>query len=883
MGSRSKLSATVVLLAILWLTASWFWVAWQYESKLGRLVKVDQAATEATADDVADSIRRNLHYVDGIPKTFDHALRVWKAIDRFGEIAAKAQLSKQDRFDRWSEDPSFRDLNAYLALIQTSLGVDLMMVIDATGDVIASSVTNPSLNPVGINTSERKWFRDISQGKSGMQYAIGKKSGVPGLFFASPVIRDGRVLGAVVTRVDVRGLSFLARQSDIFVSDSNGVIILAHDESLEMLTLPGATVGSLAPAERLVTYQREAFIPLHLEPWKGNPQLRFFQRSAFPHLLASADLPEFGLTVTAVSDLPGFAQIESERWRDLALMWLAGATALSLWAAYVSLRQSRAKAEESEARTRLILESANCGIWGQTADGMCSFINNEAARLLGYLPQELLGQSLHSLVHHTHADGSHYPREACPMFATGKDGKLRISSHEVLWRKDGTSFAVEYSTSPLHVDGALNGAVVVFTDITKRLTQEKQLAQAKEDADAANKAKSEFLANMSHEIRTPMNGVIGMSQLLQDTHLSAVQRDYVKNISRSGEALLAIINDILDLSKIEAGYMEFTAEPFSLPALVETVAAMLRVRAQKKSIGLRVEVAPEVHTNFVGDALRIRQILINLAGNAVKFTSVGEVCIQLRAAEKGVRFAVVDSGIGISEEARERLFSNFSQADSSTSRKYGGTGLGLSISKLLAEGMGGRIGLDSVVGQGSTFWFELPLQATDLEVSAETVEAVAQSSTPAELSETSASPDATPDQPDKAGRAPVSSGHGKRILLVEDHPINQKLATALLDKLGYEVELAVNGVEGVEAAARAPYALVLMDMQMPEMDGLEATRLIRSAEGPNRHTPIVALTANAMQADLDACREAGMNDVMTKPIDRKLLAVCMNHWAPLVD
>jgi len=766
----------------------------------------------------------------------------------------------------WTADPDLQDLNEYLALIQTSLGVDLLYVTNADGEAFAASTTDARLSPIGLNFADRKWFQRTSQGLAGMQYAIGKASGVAGLFFASPVVRDGKVLGAVVARVDVRSLSFLARQSEVFVADANGVIILAHDSSIEMLTLPGATVGSLTSKERMFTYQRDAFIPLHVEPWKSNPQLRYFQRNDHPLLLASAELPEFDLTVTAVSHLPGFAQIESERWRDLALLWLAGVTALMLLIFYHSLRLSRAKAEESEARTRLILESANCGIWGQTAEGVCSFINNEASRLLGYEPHELLGQAVHSLVHHSHPDGSHYPREDCPMFATGKDGKLRTSSHEVLWRKDGTPFAVEYSASPLHVDGTLNGAVIVFTDITERQAQAKQLALAKEAADAANKAKSEFLANMSHEIRTPMNGVIGMSQLLQDTPLSEQQRDYVQNITRSGDALLAIINDILDLSKIEAGYMEYAFEPFSLSSLLDAVISMLQVRARNKSIGLRVDVAPELRANFVGDALRIRQILINLTGNAVKFTSEGEVCIRVRVAEGGVRFEVVDSGIGISDEARKRLFSNFSQADSSTSRKYGGTGLGLSISKLLTEGMGGRIGLDSVVGQGSTFWFELPLQSTDLDASVEVNDTPLQSATPAEHPTT-----------------PAPGTHGKRILLVEDHPINQKLASALLGKLGYEVALAVNGLEGVKAAAESPYALILMDMQMPEMDGLEATRLIRSTEGPNQHAPIIALTANAMQSDLDACRAAGMNDVLTKPIDRKLLAVCMNHWAPLVD
>ena len=376
-----------------------------------------------------------------------------------------------------------------------------------------------------------------------------------------------------------------------------------------------------------------------------------------------------------------------------------------------------------------------------------------------------------------------------------------------------------------------------------------------------------------------MNGVIGMSQLLMDTSLTDTQLDYVRNISKSGESLLDIINDILDLSKIEAGHMEFSSQPFSMSALVDAVASMLSFRAEKKSIALRVEMAPEVAGNFVGDALRIRQILINLAGNAVKFTSVGEVCIRICAAEVGVRFEVADTGIGIPPEARTRLFNNFSQADSSTSRKYGGTGLGLAISKLLAEGMGGRIGLDSVEGKGSTFWFELPLEPYARELELEHMEdpgllgaarslGRAADSMPIPLAVV------TYDDSDNANYA-------NQILLVEDHPVNQKLASVLLGKLGYDVDLAVNGLEAVKAAAQKTYALILMDMQMPEMDGLEATRAIRNAEGFNQHSPIVGLTANAMQADLDACRAAGMTDVLTKPIDRKLLAVCMNHWAPL--
>ncbi|MGC1087073.1 MAG: response regulator [Candidatus Acidiferrum sp.] len=506
------------------------------------------------------------------------------------------------------------------------------------------------------------------------------------------------------------------------------------------------------------------------------------------------------------------------------------------------------KLGDEEERVRLILESTGEAIFGIDLKGRATICNPACLRVLGYASNEdVLGKNMHRLIHHTKADGSPYPYEECKIAESFHGTTKFHSTSELLWRADGTSFPAEVWSHPIVRAGETIGTVVGFEDISERKKAEENLRSAKEQAENANRAKSEFLANMSHEIRTPMNGALGMTELMLATPLNAEQQEYLGMIRTSGESLLTLLNDILDLSKIEAGKLELESVPFSPADCIEEALQPLALAAHKKGIELAWETGEDFPEFVQGDPTRLRQVLINLAGNALKFTNAGEVAIHAKkvASSKDgsvLQFSVSDTGIGIPEDNRDRIFEAFSQADMSTTRKHGGTGLGLSISNRLVSLMGGHIWLESEVGKGSTFHFEVCTREVP---SADSME---------------------PSQ--RKGDGEVC----QRILIVDDNEVNGRLLHSLAVRYGLMPRVTRTGEDALRSfqeskSRKENFEFALIDARMAGMDGMALAAKLRELS-PKKLQLILMHDGPLISSDRRRSENLGSVQFIQKPIRR---------------
>ncbi|HZV07179.1 MAG TPA: ATP-binding protein [Gemmataceae bacterium] len=556
------------------------------------------------------------------------------------------------------------------------------------------------------------------------------------------------------------------------------------------------------------------------------------------------------------------------------------------------LRQQTIEAlRESDNRFRQLADAMPQIVWMSDTEGGAVYLNQRWREFTGV--QTANPADIQQVVH---------PEDLTALYGEWEKARLTGTTYEVEYRlRHGADGAYRWFLAravPVRdAHGKIVGWYGTSTDIeehkqkerkTRLLNEEleqrvlartRELAVAKTAAEAANRAKSEFLANMSHEIRTPMNGILGMTELALDTELRPEQREYLETVKSSAGSLLTILNDILDFSKIEAGKLDLDPHPFTLRASLGDTLRPLTTRAHKKGLQLVCHIAANAPDDLVADCGRLKQIVINLVGNAIKFTERGEITVRVTEEARTIedvvlRFAVSDTGIGIPAERRGVIFAPFEQADGSTARKYGGTGLGLAITSRLVELMGGRIEVKSEVGQGSTFEFtaRFGLVAKPIKPS-ELLTAIEQAS--------QSSSRAVPRHAGRVCETVEQSLPPLRILLVEDNVVNQRVGTKLLEKQGHTVVLAGNGREALAALDSASFDVVLMDVQMPEMDGFEATAVLRQREaGTDRHQLIIALTAHAMQGDRERCLAAGMDGYVSKPLQAGELMKAIRELLP---
>jgi PAS domain S-box-containing protein len=849
------------LALLVWSVVAWEGAAYLNGQQLNEAYREAGGEASRRADAIGQDIDDALLRVRNVPEFFAQDAQVRLQLARLERGVTSAHLDPALRRQRWLNDPALARLSAVLADAVGHFNVATLWVVNADGDCVAASNARDKISYVGMNFSARQYFRTAQSGQPGQQYAeslVGKPSG---LYFAIPVMQQGRFIGAVVAKREISSLWRWIQQANAFVVDGNGVIVLAHDKKMVYQTVPQARVATLSPQERMQQYKQADFPPVYMQAWRqqGFDEVMYLGHSAVPQFVQSRELAQGALTLYVARPVPALPRIEAEKSGVFLLLLLGGWITILIVSVTFSyehgIRLTSKALEESQQRFRDFAQSASDWLWEMDAQLRFSYFSENIDAILGMPAAEyMLGRRRGELA--SLEDLNEREKWAAHLRVLEQHQPFRNFEYQ-FESEDGVRWFSISGVPHFDQDGRFLGYRGTGSDISQRKATEAQLRAAMLSAQTANAAKNSFLANISHEVRTPMNSVIGMAQLALRTELTEKQRDYLDKILRSARHQLQIINDILDFSKAEAGKFELESADFDFEQLMTEVEDYARGAVAAKGLELVLDVQCHFDSLLRGDSLRLKQVLMNYVSNAVKFTQRGRITVRVRLVEETLfdellRFEVEDTGMGMDEAAQTMLFKPFNQVDASITRTHGGTGLGLAISKQLAEMMGGNVGVRSRLGQGSTFWFTARLGRGGAKVA-----------------------------PQAMGRHAASLGQrhyeGAHVLLAEDNPFNQQVATEVLVQAGVRVALAHNGQEAVELAQRERFDCVLMDVRMPVMDGLQATRTIRAMHDM-ADIPIIGLTANVDEKSRAECTDAGMTDFVGKPIEFEALFAVLDRY-----
>jgi signal transduction histidine kinase len=686
----------VLISIILWILIAWFITRYHYQNNVADLIQRETGITQDRTQDLTDSIRRNLKYISGSPKLFSHQVRIIKSVSIYGKSTANTNLTFLQKQKIWTDKRFLIDVDRYLATAKNIFEVDLFYVLNSIGDCVAASNWDETDSAIGVNLFERSYFKLNMNGQNGMQYAVGKITLKPGLYFSSPIMVNGKFMGAAVAKIDLAKLSFLITQIDAYIADTNGVIILAHDKNKEFFSIQNAPVHNIPKADLLAKYHKDNFPELKILTWGNDafPELKKIPGEQLPFIVASKALPEFGLTVYVENRLDTFPHLKSNAiWFGVLLSSLGIVLILSVGAAKIyirSIEQARLIAQKSVVRLNRAEVASISGNWEYHIVTDEYFFSQGMGNLFGLPQSELNRDSFKRFILPEFLDMRNNALNELIKQGKPYDIKIRIKRADTGEIRDIRSAATFDKQS-----GVIFG-------IARDITQQQKL----------EKIKSEFISIVSHELRTPLTsirGALGLVLGLFSTDMPEKAQELLKMANSNSERLTLLINDLLDLEKIDSGKFTLDLQKLNVAKLTRQAIEANNGYASEYKVHLQLLEVPE-HINVYADEHRMMQVFANLLSNAIKYSPQdGSVEINVHEKESRIRISVRDFGQGIPTSFYPSIFQRFSQADSSSTRSKGGTGLGLSITKAIIEQHHGSIDFASEEGVGTEFYFDLPI------------------------------------------------------------------------------------------------------------------------------------------------------------------------------